>query len=230
MDFATRNGREKGRLMDTSDVPSGAGTDARLDPMQAGLARLGAHWGALLTLGLAMILLGIVALVWPGATLLALTVLIAVQFAVNGVFEIIQAFRDDEAGAGSRTLFGLLGALSILVALLVLRDPLQSLLIFALLLGAWWVVTGVVETVTSISRGAQPDRWWRLAMGLLSVAAGAVVLVQPGLSIAVLELVMAIWMIVYGVMASVGAFALRSHARERVAPATPPSAEGLAPA
>lgn len=216
--------------MNTSDVPSASGSDARLDPMQAGLGRLGAHWGLLLTLGLAMVALGIIALAWPGATLLALTVLIAVQFAVNGVFEIIQAFREDEAGAGSRTLFGLLGALSILVALLVLRDPLQSLLIFALLLGAWWVVTGVVETVTAISRGAQPDRWWRLAMGVLSVAAGAVVLVQPSLSLALLELVMAIWMLIYGVMAVVGAFALRAHVREHVAPATPPSAEGLAPA
>jgi uncharacterized membrane protein HdeD (DUF308 family) len=216
--------------MDTSDVPSASASDARLDPMQAGLSRLGAHWGLLLTLGLAMVALGVIALAWPGATLLALTVLIAVQFAVNGVFEIIQAFRDDEAGAGSRTLFGLLGALSVLVALLVLRDPLQSLLVFALLLGAWWVVTGVVETVTAVSRGAQPDRWWRLAMGLLSLAAGAVVLVQPGLSIVVLEVVMAIWMLVYGVMAVVGAFALRAHTREHIAPATPPSAEGLAPA
>jgi uncharacterized membrane protein HdeD (DUF308 family) len=216
--------------MDTADVPSTSGSDARLDPMQAGLARLGEHWGLLLTLGLAMVALGVVALAWPGATLLALTILIAVQFAVNGVFEIIQAFRADEAGLGSRTLFALLGALSILVALLVLRDPLQSLVIFALLLGAWWVVTGVVETVTAIFRGAQPDRWWRLAMGVLSVAAGVVVLVQPGLSLAFLELVMAIWMMMYGVMAAVGAFALRSHTREHVAPATPPSTEGLAPA
>jgi uncharacterized membrane protein HdeD (DUF308 family) len=215
--------------MSTSDVPSASGSDARLDPMQAGLARLGAHWGMLLTLGISMVLLGVVALAWPGATLLALTVLIAVQFAVNGIFEIVQAFRDDDAGAGSRTLFGLLGAFSILVALLVLRDPLQSLLIFALLLGAWWVVTGVIETVTAVARGAQPDRWWRLAMGVLSVLAGAVVLVQPGLSIAVLELVIAIWMMVYGVMAVVGAFAVRSATREHVAAATPPT-EGLAPA
>jgi uncharacterized membrane protein HdeD (DUF308 family) len=215
--------------MSTSDVPSASGSDARLDPMQAGLARLGAHWGMLLTLGISMVLLGVVALAWPGATLLALTVLIAVQFAVNGIFEIVQAFRDDDAGAGSRTLFGLLGAFSILVALLVLRDPLQSLLIFALLLGAWWVVTGVIETVTAVARGAQPDRWWRLAMGVLSVVAGSVVLVQPGLSIAVLELVIAIWMMVYGVMAVVGAFAVRSATREHVAAATPPT-EGLAPA
>ena len=216
--------------MDTSDVPGAATADARPDPMLDGLARLGAHWGLLLALGLVMIVLGVVALALPGATLLAITIVVAVQFGVSGVFAIVQAFRDDDAGAGSRTLFGLLGALSILVGLLVLRDPLQSLLVIALLLGAWWVVTGIVEAVTAITRGDQPDRWWRLAMGVLSLLAGGFVLVQPAMSLVVLEIVLAIWMLVYGGMAVVGAFSVRAYARSHAAPAAPPSTHGLAPA
>ncbi|HEX2177681.1 MAG TPA: HdeD family acid-resistance protein [Nocardioidaceae bacterium] len=216
--------------MSTADVPKTSPADAAPDSVQESLARLGAHWGLLLTLGAAMFVLGLLALAMPGATLLAVAVIVAVQFAVNGVFEIVQAFRSDEAGAGSRTLYGILGALSILVALLVLRDPLRTLLMIGLLLGAWWVVTGIVEVVTAISRGAQADRWWRLAMGVVSLAAGVVVLVQPGISLLVLELVMAIWLMAYGVMAAVAAFALRSHARHHVAPASPPSTEGFATA
>lgn len=215
--------------MSAAGVPP-ASSASTSDPVQDSLTRFGAHWGALLTLGAAMVALGVLALAMPGATLLALTVIVAVQLFVNGVFEIVQAFRSDEAGAGARTLYAVLGALSILVGLLVLRSPLQTLLVIGLLLGAWWLVIGVGEVVTAVSRGRQPDRWWRLLMGLLSVAAGIVVLLQPGISLLVLEVVMAVWLLAYGVMAAVAAFSLRAHARHRVAPAAPPSTEGLAPA
>lgn len=216
--------------MSTSDVPSASGPDATIDPVQDALSRFGAHWGSMLALGIIMFVLGVLALAIPGATMLAVTVILAIQLFVLGIYQIVQAFRADEASAGMRTLFAVTGALSILVGMLVLRDPLQTLVILAVLLGAWWVVTGVVEVVNSIARGAQPDRWWRLAMGIISLVAGLVVLAAPGISLRVLEIFIAVWLMLYGVMATVAAFSVRSYARHHVAPAAPPSTEGLAPA
>jgi uncharacterized membrane protein HdeD (DUF308 family) len=216
--------------MSTSDVPSASAADASPDPVQETLARFGSHWGSMLTLGIIMFILGALALAIPGATMFAITFILAVQLFVLGVYQIVQTFRADDAGAGMRTLFALTGALSILVGMLVLRDPLQTLLILALMLGAWWVVTGVVEVVTSIARGAQPDRWWRLAMGVISVVAGFFVLAQPGMSLRVLEIVLAVWLMMYGIMAAVAAFSVRSYARHHLPATAPPPAEGLAPA
>jgi uncharacterized membrane protein HdeD (DUF308 family) len=216
--------------MTTADVPSGSSADAPADPVQDALSTFGSHWGSMLALGIIMFVLGVLALAIPGATMFAVTFILAVQLFVLGVYQVVQTFRADDASAGMRTLFALTGALSILVGMLVLRDPLQTLLVLALILGAWWVVTGVVEVVTSIARGAQPDRWWRLAMGVISVVAGFVVLAQPGMSLRVLEIVLALWLMVYGIMAAVAAFSVRSYARHHVAAASPPSTQGLAPA
>ncbi len=66
-------------------------------------------------------------------------------------------------------------------------------------------------------------------MGVLSVVAGAFVLLQPGLSLFALKMVIAIWLLAYGVAASVAAVTRRLHQRHVAAP-TPPSTEGLAPA
>jgi uncharacterized membrane protein HdeD (DUF308 family) len=59
-------------------------------------------------------------------------------------------------------------------------------------------------------------------MGLLSVVAGVVVLVYPGISLATLAIVLGFWLLVYGIMEIVLAFRLRSVGQEaaRVAPAT----------
>jgi uncharacterized membrane protein HdeD (DUF308 family) len=216
--------------MTTADVPSGSSADASPDPVQDALSTFGSHWGSMLALGVIMFVLGVLALAIPGATVFAITFILAVNLFVLGVYQLVQTFRADDAGAGMRTLFALTGALSILVGMLVLRDPLQTALIVALLIGAWWVVTGVVEVVTSISRGAQPDRWWRLAMGVISLVAGLYVLAQPGISLRVLEIVLAVWLMLYGIMAAVAAFSLRSYAHRHVAATSPPPTEGLATA
>jgi len=217
--------------MSTADVPSASAADSPPDDVvKDALSRFGSHWGSMLTLGIIMFILGAMALAIPGATMLAVTIVLAVQLFVLGIYQIVQTFRADDATAGMRTLFALTGALSLLVGMLVLRDPLQTLVVIAVLLGAWWVVTGVVDVVTSIARGAQPDRWWRLAMGVISVVAGFVVLAQPGLSLRVLEILLAVWLMVYGIMAAVAAFSVRSYARHHLAATTPPSTQGLATA
>jgi uncharacterized membrane protein HdeD (DUF308 family) len=216
--------------MSTSDVPSASAADTSSDPVQDALSRFGAHWGSMLALGIIMFVLGVLALALPGATILAITIILAIQLFVLGVYQLVQTFRADDAGAGMRTLYALTGALSILVGMLVLRDPLQTAVILAVLIGAWWIVSGVVDVVTSIAGGEQPARWWRLGMGVVSLVAGIVVLAAPGMSLRVLEILLAVWLMVYGIMAAVAALSVRSYARRHLAETAPPPAEGLAPA
>jgi uncharacterized membrane protein HdeD (DUF308 family) len=65
-------------------------------------------------------------------------------------------------------------------------------------------------------------RGWAIFMGLLSIVAGVVVLVYPGISLATLAVVLGFWLIVLGVMEIVAAFRVRSvgQAAGRVATAT----------
>jgi uncharacterized membrane protein HdeD (DUF308 family) len=78
---------------------------------------------------------------------------------------------------------GLTGGLSLVVGLLCLRDPVQTLLIVGLLLGVWWVVSGVVDIVAAVVRPVPGSPGRDLVSGLVSILAGGFLLVNPDLSL-----------------------------------------------
>jgi uncharacterized membrane protein HdeD (DUF308 family) len=195
--------------------------ELRGDPADV-LAGIGRHWGWVLFFGIVTVLAGLFALVWPGRTLQVIAVLFGIQLVVAGIFRFVTALAVDEASGGTRVLLALLGVLSFIVGLYALRNVLVTIAALALLLGIFWIVNGVVETFTALSDRGMQGRGWAIFMGLLSIVAGVVVLVYPGISLTTLAIVLGFWLIVFGVMEIVAAFRLRSvgQAAGRVATAT----------
>ena len=186
------------------------------------LAGVGRHWGWVLFFGIVTLLAGLLALAWPGRTIVVVAVLFGIQLVVAGIFRFIVALAADEESGGARALLALLGVLSFIVGLYALRNVLVTIAALALLLGIFWIVNGAVEAFTALSHRGMQGRGWTIFMGLLSVVAGVVVLVYPGISLATLAIVLGFWLLVYGIMEIVLAFRLRSVGQEatRVAPAT----------
>jgi uncharacterized membrane protein HdeD (DUF308 family) len=195
--------------------------ELRGDPADV-LAGIGRHWGWVLFFGIVTVLAGLFALVWPGRTLQVIAVLFGIQLVVAGIFRFVTALAVDEASGGTRVLLALLGVLSFIVGLYALRNVLVTIAALALLLGIFWIVNGAVETFTALSDRGMQGRGWAIFMGLLSIVAGVVVLVYPGISLTTLAIVLGFWLIVFGVMEIVAAFRLRSvgQAAGRIAPAT----------
>jgi uncharacterized membrane protein HdeD (DUF308 family) len=195
--------------------------ELRGDPADV-LAGIGRHWGWVLFFGIVTVLAGLFAIVWPDRTLQVIAVLFGIQLVVAGIFRFVTALAVDEASGGTRVLLALLGVLSFIVGLYALRNVLVTIAALALLLGIFWIVNGVVETFTALSDRGMQGRGWAIFMGLLSIVAGVVVLVYPGISLATLAIVLGFWLIVFGVMEIVAAFRLRSvgQAAGRVATAT----------
>jgi uncharacterized membrane protein HdeD (DUF308 family) len=154
-------------------------------------------------------LTGVAVLVWPHASLVVMAWLVGITLLVNGVVQILTAVADTDAPSGGRVLFGVLGALSLLVGLLCLRSPTQTLATFALLVGSWWIVSGVLTVVAVAGGRTERSRWWTVALGVLSVLAGAVVLMAPRLSLATLALTLGVALIVLGVAMAVDAVRAR---------------------
>jgi uncharacterized membrane protein HdeD (DUF308 family) len=186
------------------------------------LAGIGRHWGWVLFFGIVTVLAGLFTLVWPGRTLQVIAVLFGIQLVVAGIFRFVAALAVDEASGGTRVLLALLGVLSFIVGLYALRNVLVTIAALALLLGIFWIVNGAVETFTALSDRGMQGRGWTIFMGLLSIVAGVVVLVYPGISLATLAVVLGFWLLVFGGMEIVAAFRLRSagQAAARVATAT----------
>jgi uncharacterized membrane protein HdeD (DUF308 family) len=113
----------------------------------------GTVWWTMVILGALAIAAGIIAavmaLTWPGFTLLVLLSVVAASAIVRGVFEIAAAIRlrkeiDDE------WILGLSGLLSILFGALILARPGAGLLAIALLIGAYMLALGVMAIALSL--------------------------------------------------------------------------------
>jgi uncharacterized membrane protein HdeD (DUF308 family) len=178
------------------------------------LGRIGRHWGWALAFGIITVLAGIVALAWPGPTLVVIAILFGIELVVLGIFRFVAAFGHD-LNAGSRILYAFLGVLSLIVGLYALRHVLITLLALALLLGIFWVVNGTVELFAALSHREMGHRGWISVLGILSILAGIILLAYPGLSLVVLSVIVSIWLLVFGLMEISVAWQIRS-ARHRL--------------
>jgi len=181
------------------------------DPMKYGdaLTRVGRHWGWVLAYGIITMLAGIAALAWPGETLLVVAVLFGIQLIVSGIFRFGAALASDDLTGGTRVLLAFLGVLSVIVGLWAVRHVLLTLLALVVLLGIFWVVNGAIDLFMALSRREMPQRGWTALMGLLSLAAGIIVLAYPGFSLVGLAAVLGVWLLILGAMEITAAYRLR---------------------
>lgn len=201
---AQNTGATQGPRSTTSDRPVGSGSV---------FEGLGDYWGLVLAYGLVTTALGVILAVWPKQTLVVLAVIVAIQIIVSGVFRLIAAVAGSSMDGGLRAVVGFSGALAIIVGLLFLRDPVQTVLIVTLLLGVWWVIGGIVDIIGAVLRPSPGQRMWDIAAGAITVLAGAVLLINPKVSLGALLVVSCIWLIAVGIVAIVMALRLRSEAK-----------------
>lgn len=171
------------------------------------------YWGLVLAYGVATTALGVTLAVWPKQTLAVCAVIIAIQILVSGIFRLITAIAGRSMEGGLRAVVGFSGALAIIVGLLFLRDPVQTVLLVTILLGVWWVVGGVVDILGAVLRRPAERRGWDIFAGAITVLAGLVLLINPEASLGVLVVICCVWLIVVGIAAIVMSFRLRSEAK-----------------
>jgi len=153
---------------------------------------------SLILLGVLAIIVGIVALAWPGVTILALVILFAVYAFLAAGLQGARAFRSAEAGP----VFGhlLLALIDVAAGLVALVWPGPTALVLVLVVGIWAVFRGFTEIFAGFGSGETAGtRTMFLLGGLVSVAFGVVLFAWPGLGAVTVALLFGIFAIVYGV-------------------------------
>jgi uncharacterized membrane protein HdeD (DUF308 family) len=170
-------------------------------------------WLAVLTVAVMTLAVGVLLLAWPKATLTIVAILLGAGLVISGVFRLIEGFTARDATGGTRAAYVLIGLVAILVGLYCLRHRDVTIFLLALLVGAFWIVHGVADLAVAATSGPMPGRGLRVIAGLFSIAAGAIVLFWPGISLVLLLTVLGIWLIFYAVVLGALAFRLRRWAK-----------------
>ena len=167
-------------------------------------------WWALLIGGVASVIFGVLAFVWPGLTLLILALFFAASVLVDGVAMLVGAFKN-RGSASHSWLWILLGcsASSPVASACFLRPPAAGALL--LLISAYAIVAGVLMIWAGFKLREQIEREWLLwLLGGLSVLFGVLMVVQPAAGVLGLVWAIASWAIVNGVLKIMLAFKARS--------------------
>lgn len=186
--------------------------------LRASAIMTGSYWAVVLAYGLATTALGVTLAVWPGETLVVLAVVVGIELIITGIFRVIGAITATSMDVGVRAVLGFVGGLAVVVGLLCLRDPVQTILVLGTLLGVWWVASGCVEIVSAVLSPASAERFWNLALGVISVAAGGFLLIYTALSLGIFVLVASIWLIGTGVVSVFAALTMRAKREPAPAP------------
>ncbi len=180
--------------------------DVQPGPTALLLAR---EWPAIMVVGLLTLGLGVAVMVWPSETLTVVSVLLGLQLLVFGLFRLVGAFATDVAAPG---LVGFVGILGIVAGVIVLRNPFETAAVLAAILGAVWIVGGLIEIIDAMSNKYVDGRGWLALAGLVSVVAGAVVVAWPAPTVTVIAWIAGLYLVIFGLFICASAFALRKVA------------------
>ncbi len=178
----------------------------------SGVEQTARNWWLFLIVGLVSIIAGILAIVYPDITLLALGIFIGVGLLFTGALDVAEAIG---GSPDSRALAAIVGVLSIIAGVVCLRRPGESLLAIVVVLGVFLIVEGVIRFIRAFSE--LEDRAAMMGLGILDAILGILILSLPGVSLVTLAVLFAISLLLRGGFMVFVAFKLRG-ARHRAEP------------
>ena len=164
-------------------------------------------WWLFALFGVATLAVGVFFVVSPHETLSTFTVIAGIFLLVDGVLALLASIFNKGDGRG---LLALIGVLSVLAGLVLIKKPFDTLVVFTLIVGVWFVAAGIVRFVVAL---ASPEaRGGNIITAILDLIAGVVILSWPDLGLATLAVIIGIVLILRGVFFIVAGWQLRKLA------------------
>jgi|SRR5690554_3679755 uncharacterized membrane protein HdeD (DUF308 family) len=171
---------------------------------------LSRNWWVFLLRGILAVIFGILALIWPGTTLLTLIILFGAYALVDGIFAIIAGV----AGYGTTERWWaevIEGVLGMVIGLMTLLWPGATALVVLYFIAAWAIVTGILEIAAAIQmRRYISGEWLLFLSGAVSVLFGVLLFIFPEAGALSLIAFIGAFAILFGSLLIVLALRLRS--------------------
>jgi uncharacterized membrane protein HdeD (DUF308 family) len=151
-------------------------------------------WWLFLIVGALSAAAGVIILFRPSESLPTLAVIAGIFLLLDGILELADSLFGD---ARNRGLVALLGVLSAIVGVLLIRHPVGSVTAVALLIGIWLIAAGVIRYVAAFEQDTYNG--WQALAGLIELIAGIVIVVDPNIGFATLALFVGIAFVLNGI-------------------------------
>jgi len=158
------------------------------------------HWHLFLAQGVIMTGLGVLAVIWPQLSTVAVDVYVGWLFLLSGAVGLLTMFFAPSASAYFWSLFT--SALSLFVGILLLWHPIEGAVSLTLVLIAFFIAEGIFQIAASLSyREAFPESWgWMLGSGIADlILAGVIISGWPGTASWALGLIVGVNLISSGI-------------------------------
>ncbi len=164
--------------------------------------------------GILAVIVGVIALAWPGVTVLALVIVFAVYAFIAAGLEAARAFSSATAGPVIGHL--LLGLVDLAAGVVALVWPEPTALVLMLIVGVWAVIAGLVEIAAAFGAGEQAGtRAMYILGGLVTVAFGVVLCARPDIGAVTLALLFGLFNLIFGIWMLVQGIELRRTGKTR---------------
>src|SRR5262249_39685856 len=153
---------------------------------------------SLILLGVLGVIVGVIAIVWPGVTITALVILFAIYAFIAAGMQAMRAFSSRPAGP----VFGhlLLALIDLAAGVAALVWPGPTALVLVLVVAIWAFVAGFAEIFAAFQSGETAGtRAMFIVTGLISVAFGVVLTARPDIGAVTLALLFGLFSLIYGV-------------------------------
>lgn len=167
----------------------------------------GGSWWLLLVSGIVSLVLGGALIFATQGTLTLVATLIGIWILLIGLIRFLMATFDSDLE--DRWVVAIVGIVGVVLGVVVIRNQEAAIATVVVLVGVYWLIAGLVDLFRAMSDRDAPQRGWRITGGLLSIAAGVVVLLWPAASVQVLAFIAGIYLVVAGVVEIVGSLRLR---------------------
>ena len=189
------------------------------DRIAEDLQRVVWGWSLLLIVGLLSVAVGVVILAKPHISRATLAVIAGIFLLIDGVLELCWALvRRGE----NRALPALVGVVSAIAGVVLIRHPTKAVAVIALLLGVWLIIVGVIRLIRAFDR--PEHRGWAAFNGIVELLGGVVIVSSPHIGVATLALLVGIGFIIRGLALAAVAWALHRASRDLGAAARGPAA------
>jgi uncharacterized membrane protein HdeD (DUF308 family) len=162
-------------------------------PTESDLRAVTGGWWLLLLIGVLSIAVGVTILFKPGDSLATLAVIVGIFVLIDGILELAASLMHSTQNRG---MVALLGALTAIVGVLLIRHPVQGIVFVALLIGIWLIAVGVIRVAAAFE--LDENRGWNIIAGLVELIAGIVIVSDPNIGYATLAVLAGIAFIVNG--------------------------------